>query len=78
MPLVSQWVGLVHLVMHSAKIADPTIRALYKRQQKKLLRLIHPDSEYSAASLAYTKEQIYKLEQGHQIKREWLEETLES
>jgi hypothetical protein len=59
-------------------IANPTTRQLYKRQQKELLRLINPDSEYSASALAYARAEIYKLERGSQIKREWLEETLNS
>jgi len=59
-------------------ISDPTNRQLYKRQQKELLRLIHPDAEYSASALAYARAEIYKLERGHQVKREWLEETLNS
>jgi uncharacterized protein (TIGR02646 family) len=58
------------------QISNPTIRQLYKRQQKELLRLIHPDSEYSAAALAYARAEIYKLEHGHQVKRKWLQEIM--
>ncbi len=57
-------------------IANPAMRQLYKRQQKELLRFIHPDSEYSAAALAYARAEIYKLEYGHQVEREWLQEIL--
>ncbi len=57
-------------------IEDPKMRALYKRREVDLLRAIHPDSEYSAAALAYARAEIYKLELGHQVKREWLEEIL--
>jgi hypothetical protein len=58
------------------KIDDLEIKALYKERQKALLRLIHPDSEYSAAALAYARAEVYKMERGHQVKREWLEEIL--
>lgn len=58
------------------RISDLKMRKLYKRQQKELLRLIHPDSEYSAAALAYARAEIYKLESGNQVKREWLQEIL--
>ena len=60
------------------KIDDLEIKALYKKRQKDLLRFINPDSEYSAAALAYAKAEIYKMERGHQVKREWLEEILNS
>lgn len=60
------------------QISNPKTRRLYKRQQKELLRLIHPDSEYSSAALAYARAEIYKLKLGHQVKREWLEEVLDS
>jgi uncharacterized protein (TIGR02646 family) len=58
------------------QISDPAMRLLYKRQHKELLRFVHPDSEYSAAALAYARAEIYKLELGHQVKREWLQEIL--
>jgi uncharacterized protein (TIGR02646 family) len=54
------------------KIADPEMRARYKKRQKDLLRLIHPDSEYSAAALAYARAEVYKMERGHQVPRDWL------
>lgn len=57
-------------------IDDPKMRALYKSREIELLRAIHPDSEYSAAALAYARAEIYKLELGHQVRREWLEEIL--
>lgn len=60
------------------KIADLEMKALYKEKQKALLRLIHPDSDYSAAALAYARAEVYKIELGHQVKREWLEEILKS
>lgn len=59
------------------KIDDLKIRALYKSQQIELLQAISPESEYSAAALAYARAEIYKLELGHQVKREWLEEILD-
>jgi hypothetical protein len=58
------------------KIEDPKMRALYKSREIELLRAIHPDSEYSAAALAYARAEIYKLELGHQITRDWLKEIL--
>jgi uncharacterized protein (TIGR02646 family) len=57
-------------------IEDPAMRALYKSREIELLRAIDHDSEYSAAALAYAKAEVYKLELGHQVKREWLEEIL--
>ena len=60
------------------KIDDQGMKSLYKERQKALLRLINPDSEYSAAALAYARAEIYKMERGHQIKRGWLEEILHS
>jgi hypothetical protein len=58
------------------KIDNPRIRSLYKSREVDLLRAIHPDSEYSAAALAYARAEIYTSERGHQVKREWLEEIL--
>ena len=60
------------------KIDNQWMKLLYKERQKDLFRLIHPDSDYSAAALAYARAEIYKLECGHQVKREWLEEILNS
>jgi len=61
-----------------SKITDPTMRTLYKNRQKELFRLIDRDSEYSAAALAYARFEVYKIERGHQVKREWLEKILNS
>ncbi|MFM6188979.1 MAG: hypothetical protein ACKPEN_13315 [Planktothrix sp.] len=58
------------------KITDPTMRKRYKNRQKELFRLIDRDSEYSAAALAYARSEVYKMERGHQVKREWLEKIL--
>lgn len=60
------------------KITDPIIRKIYKNRQKDLFRLIDKNSEYSAAALAYARFYVYKMERGHQVKREWLEEMLNS
>jgi hypothetical protein len=60
------------------QIVIPSMRQLYKEQEKELLRLIDRDSEYSAAALAYTRAEIYKMERGHQVTREWLREILHS
>ena len=57
-------------------IDDAHMRRLYKDRQIELLRAIRPDSEYSAAARAYARAEIYKLEGGHQVKRDWLEEIL--
>jgi hypothetical protein len=58
------------------RIEDPAIRRLYKNREIELIRAIHPDSEYSAAALAYARAEIYKLELGQQTVREWLQEIL--
>jgi uncharacterized protein (TIGR02646 family) len=58
------------------KITDPQMRELYKSQQKELLRAINHNSEYSAAALAYARAEVYKIERGHQVKRQWLEDIL--
>lgn len=58
------------------KIDDLKIRAVYKNHQIELLRAIRADSEYSAAALAYARAEIYALQGGRQIKREWLAEIL--
>ncbi|MGC2745295.1 MAG: hypothetical protein WA672_19165 [Candidatus Angelobacter sp.] len=73
--------GAIHRIVQDLerlrpKIEDPKMRALYKSRQIELLRAIHPDSEYSAAALAYARAEIYKLELGHQITRDWLKEIL--
>jgi len=58
------------------QIDEPKMRALYKSREVELLRAIHPDTEYSAAALAYARAEIYKSELGHQITRDWLQEIL--
>jgi len=60
------------------QIINPSMRNLYKDQEKELLRVIDRDSKYSAAALAYARFEVYKMERGHQVKREWLEEILNS
>lgn len=60
------------------KIKDLGFRKIYKDREKDLLRLIHRDSDYSAAALAFARGQVYKMEQGHQSKRQWLEDILNS
>jgi hypothetical protein len=55
---------------------DIQMRGYYKRQQKELLKLIRRRADYSAAALAYARAQIYKLDQGHEVKRPWLEDIL--
>ena len=60
------------------KITDLSMRCLYKNQQKELLRFISRSSEYSSAALAYAKAEVYKIERGHQVKRLWLEQILNS
>jgi hypothetical protein len=58
------------------RIDDLQVRDTYKSRHVDLLRAIHPDSEYSAAARAYARAEVYKLEGGHQVKRDWLEEIL--
>jgi hypothetical protein len=58
------------------RIDDPKLRKIYKTREVELLRAIDPDAEYSAAALAYARAEVYTLERGHQVKREWLEEIL--
>jgi hypothetical protein len=55
---------------------DLPIRKLYMKRQADLLRAVHPDSEYSAAALAYARAEVYKSDRGEHIKRDWLEEML--
>jgi uncharacterized protein (TIGR02646 family) len=59
-----------------SKIDDLKIRKVYLDRQIELLEAISPDAEYSAAALAYARSEIYTLQRGHQVKREWLEEML--
>jgi uncharacterized protein (TIGR02646 family) len=65
-----------NMEMLRSKINDLQIKEVYKNQQKELLRAIDDDSEYSAAALAYARAEIYKMEYGHQVKRQWLEDIL--
>lgn len=60
------------------QITEPKMRVLYKEQEKELLRTIQKNAEYSAAALAFARSEIYKMEGGHQVKRDWLEEILNS
>ncbi|CAD5920402.1 hypothetical protein PCC9214_00622 [Planktothrix tepida] len=62
--------------IYRSKITDSTMITLYKNSLKELFRLIDRDSEYSAAALAYARSEVYKMERGHQVKREWLEKIL--
>jgi hypothetical protein len=57
-------------------ISELHARRLYKDRQIELLRAIRPEAEYSASARAYARAEIYKLEGGHQVKRDWLEEIL--
>lgn len=59
-----------------SKITDLQIKEVYKNQQKALLRAIDDNSEYSSAALAYARAEVYKMEYGHQVKRQWLEDIL--
>jgi hypothetical protein len=58
------------------QITDVALRRIYKDRQKDLLRLLHHEADYSAAALSYARQQVFKLEEGHQVKREWLEQIL--
>jgi hypothetical protein len=57
---------------------DAHLKGFYKRQLIELLKLIQKRADYSAAALAYARAEIYKLEGGHQVKRDWLEQILNS
>ena len=59
-------------------IAEHAMRVLYKRELQELYRLIDKRAEYSSAALCYARGEVYKLEQGEQIKRSWLEEVLDA
>src|SRR3990172_10183861 len=48
------------------QLMNPKMRALYKSEEKELLRAISLAAEYSAAALAYARAEIYKMELGHQ------------
>lgn len=67
-----------HMEILRMQITQPKMRQLYKDQEKELLRIINKKSEYSSAALAYARAEIYKSECGHQVKRDWLEEILNS
>ncbi len=60
------------------QLLDPKMRALYKDQEKELIRSIRRNAEYSAAALAFARAEVHKMELGHQVKREWLEDLLNS
>lgn len=60
-----------------SKISDKALRNLYTHQVKELLRKISPNTDYSAAALAYAKAEVYIYQAGHQVKREWLEEIIQ-
>lgn len=73
--------GAIHRIVQDLErlrpqIEDPRMRTLYKAREVELLRAIHPDSEYSSAALAYVRAEVYKLELGQQVTREWLQEIL--
>ncbi len=57
-------------------ISDLHARKLYKDRQIELLRALRPDAEYFASARAYARAEVYTLERGHQVKRDWLEEIL--
>jgi uncharacterized protein (TIGR02646 family) len=59
-------------------ITDLRMRMLYLNQEMELFRLIGRNSDYSSAALAYARAEVYTIERGHQVKREWLEEILNS
>ena len=55
---------------------NATMRILYKRRQKDLLRKIGWRSEYSAAAVAFVRSEVWTVVQGRRVKRPWLEEML--
>jgi uncharacterized protein (TIGR02646 family) len=60
------------------RLTDLAFQRQYKNREKELLRLIRRDSDYSAAAMAYARGQVQCLKQGQIIKRQWLEEILNS
>jgi hypothetical protein len=60
------------------RITDGVMKQLYKNQQKELLRKVHENAEYSAAALAFARAEIYTMVGGRQVKRDWLEDILNS
>lgn len=60
------------------QITEPASRAVYKSRKVELLRAISENAEYSAAARAYARGEIYTEKAGQQVKREWLENILES
>lgn len=78
-PIAGQVERLVQeLESNLPKIRDLAFKKAFKNREKELLRLINRDSDYSAAALAYARAQVYKLEKGQQVKRQWLEDILNS
>ncbi len=57
-------------------IGDRRTLAAYKSLEIELLRAVHPDSEYSAAALAFGKAEVYRLEGGREVRRDWVKEIL--
>ena len=75
--------GTVQRIVQEMELLRPALsemqqRQFYRKRLQDLLRLIDRKAEYSAAALAYARGEVYKTEQGNQIKRSWLEEILNS
>jgi len=76
--------GLIQRLVQELERLRPAIdsdirsRGFYKRQLMELLRLMQKGSEYSSAAIAYARAEVYTLVAGHQVKRQWLEEVLNS
>jgi hypothetical protein len=58
------------------RIDDLEFRALYLKREVDLLQALGEDAEYSAAALAYARAEIYKLEFGQLVRRDWLQKIL--
>jgi uncharacterized protein (TIGR02646 family) len=58
------------------QITNAQVRTLYKNHQKRLLRAIDPNAEYSAAALAFARAEIQTVIAGQQVRRDWLAEML--
>lgn len=75
--------GAIERLVQEMELLRPAIteepkEKTYKRRLCDLLRMIDKDAEYSAAALAYARGEVFKSERGHQRRRTWLEEILNS
>ena len=75
--------GHVQRIVQDMDILHPQIsqvqqRISYKKRLQELLRLVDRKAQYSAAALCFARGEVYRTLKGDQIKREWLEDILNS